>query len=204
MGLKLASETVVQSYRAHDGHFTAEAIHDLEALLNSWGLGDRQAMVLCSWVVADAVRYWADCQDHKPALNEAPSKRMPRADKVAPSSGETALELDTDHKFGDVRFLAHAYQGIGLRQDAARRASHCLDRCHTTEDLRQAAFGLAVAGIYAKATGTDLNQMGSAERRMFETFLLASLRLIAPVATVELAQELSEKLFPQSARRLHA
>ena len=39
---------------------SAGSVREVEAVLRSWGLGDRHASVTCSWVVAEASSYLAD------------------------------------------------------------------------------------------------------------------------------------------------
>jgi len=39
---------------------SAGSVREVEAVLRSWGLGDRHASVACSWVVAEASSYLAD------------------------------------------------------------------------------------------------------------------------------------------------
>src|SRR5512143_716188 len=36
------------------------SVREVEAVLRSWGLGDRHASISCSWVVAEASSYLAD------------------------------------------------------------------------------------------------------------------------------------------------
>jgi len=42
------------------GRLSAGSVREVEAVLRSWGLGDRHASVSCSWVVAEASSYLAD------------------------------------------------------------------------------------------------------------------------------------------------
>jgi hypothetical protein len=39
---------------------SAGSVREIEAVLRSWGLGDRHASISCSWVVAEASSYLAD------------------------------------------------------------------------------------------------------------------------------------------------
>jgi hypothetical protein len=178
MGLKLVTEIITPNRKGPGGPLSSDAMHDLEQLLCSWGLGDRQAMVLSAWLVADAVRYRA---------------------------GIAAADPQVHDRLMDMQALAKGYADIGLGGKAAPRASRCLETCRTQEDVRQSVYALAVARIFAKATGADLEHLGNgAETAMFENLLFASLKLIDPLASKDMARALRARTFGSAVKRLHA
>ena len=105
------------------------SVREVEAVLRSWGLGDRHASISCSWVVAEASSYLA----------------------------EDRLRL--------------------------------VEQAGAADDRRRAAYVRAVAAIFAQATGKDPKRPGGdRERRWFEEFVVACLRLVMPAATPEEVQ----------------
>ena len=50
---------------------SAGCVREVEAVLRSWGLGDRHASAACSWVVAEASSYLAD--DRLRLVEQAPA-----------------------------------------------------------------------------------------------------------------------------------
>jgi hypothetical protein len=127
-------------------------VREVEALLRSWGLGDRHASASCAWVVTEASCYLAaDRRRDRPPLRAARPNWLRSVERESPG-GETADE-------------------------------RCL-----------AAYVLAVAGVFAKATGRHPDGLvGAAERRSFDEFLIACLRLIVPLVTPDAVQAIRRR-----------
>ena len=102
--------------RPGNGWLPQGAVREVDALLRSWGLGDRHASASCSWVVAEALAYLSDER--------------------------------------------------GIREGGPRLA----------------AYVLAVAAVFAKATGRVPDRLLVGPDGSFEPFLHACLRLVAPLA----------------------
>src|SRR5882672_2591839 len=102
-------------------------VREVEALLRSWGLGDRHASASCSWVVTEASAYLADYRRDGPPLPAAARPSWLRSVEPGSPGAEIA------------------------------------------DERRLAAYVLAVAGVFAKATGKHPDRLvGAAERRSFE------------------------------------
>ena len=137
-------------------------VREVEALLRSWGLGDRHASASCSWVVTEASAYLAADRRAGPPLPAARPSWLRSVERGSPG-GET----------GDERRLA--------------------------------AYVLAVAGVFATATGKHPDRLvGAAERHSFEQFLIACLRLIVPLVTPDAAQAIRRRTFDVRGRRFYA
>ena len=126
------------------------------------------------------------------AQNEPSGRQAPRP----PLSAESVREVEAVLRS---RGLGDRHAAVACSWVVAEASSHLADdrlarpgrlrlveRAGAAEDRRLAAYGRAVAAIFAQATGEDPQRPGGErERRTFEEFLLACLRLVLPAATPE-------------------
>jgi hypothetical protein len=58
--MPIEATAFVEQRRREPRRMSSGSVREVEAVLRSWGLGDRHASVACSWVVAEASSYLAD------------------------------------------------------------------------------------------------------------------------------------------------
>ena len=176
----LQSAMVARGNRIENALIAPNDVHGLSNLLCSWGLGDQQATVFCSWVRAAAVEYRANCQVANAAENGMP------ASNVVDIFGQAALQTKLEQSYAD----------LGEELHAESCAKTCLDRCATAEDRRNAGYAVGVMRTFALATGLDpLNPSSEAERHLAHAFLWASLNLVTPMATPAMVSNLYSLAF---------